>query len=89
MRVCSPVVRKFPGDKRELQIQVLALSDLKLISIKYSLEESKMTSIAWPPGNHSKSESKDSNLGMYFPGKPPNRWQIDQLLHVKQEWEEG
>lgn len=42
MRVCSPVVRKIPGDKRELQIQVLALSDLKLTSIKYSLEESKM-----------------------------------------------
>lgn len=56
MRVCSPVVRKFPGDKRELQIQVLALSDLKLISIKYSLEEREMAGAAWRPGNHSKSE---------------------------------
>ena len=56
MRVCSPVVRKLPGDKRELQIQILALSDLKLISIKYSLEESKTASIAWRSGNHSKSE---------------------------------
>lgn len=46
MRVCSPVVTKFPGDKRELQIQVLSLSDLKLTSIKYSLEESKTADIA-------------------------------------------
>lgn len=56
MRVCSPVVRKFPGDKRELLIQVLAPSDLKLISIKYSLEESEMAGIAWRSGNHSKSD---------------------------------
>lgn len=56
MRVCSPVVRKFPGDKRDLQIQVLTLSDLKLISIKYSLEESKTAGIAWWSGNNSKSQ---------------------------------
>jgi len=56
MRVCSPVVRKFPGENRELQIQVLTLSDLKLISIKYSLEESKMSHIPQGSGNRSKSE---------------------------------
>lgn len=56
MRVCSPVVRKLPGDKRDLQIQVLALSDLKLISIKFSLEEREMAGAAWQPGTHSKSE---------------------------------
>lgn len=50
------MVRKLPGDKRELQIQVLALSDLKLISIKCSLEEREMACAAWQPGTHSKPE---------------------------------
>lgn len=56
MRVCSPVVRKFPGDKRKLQIQVLAPSDLKLISIRYSLDKRETARIAQWSGNHSKSE---------------------------------
>lgn len=82
MRVCSPVVRKLPGDKRELQIQVLASSDLKLISVKYSLEE-------WPVQLGGQGPTPYQSKGMHFPGKPPNHWQIDQLSHVTQAWEGG